>query len=144
MQDLDNPLYTMLSGVPGRYIQIWRYSDGIQLDFRTDEVNNLMVTPMFEDASAPFTSDVRQGFIFADTVQFTGQFAFREGIFDSVYINPEVELTLESPVRTLRRISTRATSLHPVKSSRTPSPVACLTSTSQHRCSPTNTPTRTG
>ena len=96
MQDLDNPLYTMLSGVPGRYIQIWRYSDGIQLDFRTDEVNNLMVTPMFEDASAPFTSDVRQGFIFAgDTVQFTGQFAFREGIFDSVYINPEVELTLE-------------------------------------------------
>ncbi|MEC8398232.1 MAG: hypothetical protein VXZ34_01465, partial [Candidatus Thermoplasmatota archaeon] len=56
MQDLDNPLYTMLSGVPGRYIQIWRYSDGIQLDFRTDEVNNLMVTPMFEDVSDPFTS----------------------------------------------------------------------------------------
>ena len=96
MQDLDNPLYTMLSGVPGRYIQIWRYSDGMQLDFRTDEVNNLMVTPMFEDASAPFTSDVRQGFIFAgDTVQFTGQFAFREGIYDSVYINPEIELTME-------------------------------------------------
>ncbi|MED5566738.1 MAG: hypothetical protein VX382_02675, partial [Candidatus Thermoplasmatota archaeon] len=96
MQDLDNPLYTMLSGVPGRYIQIWRYSDGIQLDFRTDEVNNLMVTPMFEDVSDPFTSDVREGFIFAgDTVRFAGQFAFREGIFDSVYINPEVELTME-------------------------------------------------
>ena len=96
MQDLDNPLYTMLSGVPGRYIQIWRYSDGMQLDFRTDEVNNLMVTPMFEDVSEPFTSDVRQGFIFAgDTVRFTGQFAFREGIYDSVYINPEVELTME-------------------------------------------------
>ena len=96
MQDLDNPLYTMLSGVPGRYIQTWRYSDGIQLDFRTDEVNNLMVTPMFTDASQPFTSDVREGFNFAgDTVHFTGQFAFREGIFDSVYINPEVELTLE-------------------------------------------------
>ena len=96
MQDLDNPLYTMLSGVPGRYIQIWRYSDGMQLDFRTDEVNNLMVSPMFEDVSEPFTSDVRQGFIFAgDTVRFTGQFAFREGIYDSVYINPEVELTME-------------------------------------------------
>lgn len=96
MQDLDNPLYTMLSGVPGRYIQIWRYSDIMQLDFRTDEVNNLMVTPMFEDVSEPFTSDVRQGFIFAgDTVQFTGQFAFREGIYDSVYINPEIELTME-------------------------------------------------
>ncbi|MCH1616220.1 MAG: hypothetical protein L7R83_01760, partial [Candidatus Poseidonia sp.] len=96
MQDLDNPLYTMLSGVPGRYIQIWRYSDIMQLDFRTDEVNNLMITPMFEDVSEPLTSDVRQGFIFAgDTVQFTGQFAFREGIYDSVYINPEIELTME-------------------------------------------------
>ena len=96
MQDLDNPLYTMLSGVPGRYIQIWRYADGMQLDFRTDEVNNLMVTPMFEDVSEPYTSDVRQGFIFAgDTVRFTGQFAFREGIYDSVYINPEIELTME-------------------------------------------------
>jgi hypothetical protein len=96
MQDLDNPLYTMLSGVPGRYIQIWRYSDGIQLDFRTDEANNLMVTPYFEDLSAPYTSDVREGFIFAgDTVRFAGQFAFREGIYDSVYINPEIELTME-------------------------------------------------
>lgn len=96
MQDLDNPLYTMLSGVPGRYIQMWRYSDGMQLDFRTDEVNNLMVMPMFLDLSEPFTSDVRQGFIYAgDTVQFAGQFAFREGIYDSVFINPEIELTME-------------------------------------------------
>ena len=96
MQDLDNPLYTMLSGVPGRYIQIWRYSDGIQLDFRTDEANNLMVTPYFEDLSEPYTSDVRAGFVYAgDTVRFAGQFAFREGIYDSVYINPEVQLTME-------------------------------------------------
>jgi hypothetical protein len=96
MQDLDNPLYTMLSGVPGRYIQIWRYSDGMQLDFRTDEANNLMVTPYFEDLSEPYTSDVREGFVYAgDTVRFAGQFAFREGIYDSVYINPEVELTME-------------------------------------------------
>lgn len=96
MQDLDNPLYTMLTGVPGRYIQDWRYSDGIQLDFRTDEANNAMVTPYFEDVSEPYTSDVREGFVFAgDTVRFSGQFAFREGIFYSVFINPEVELTLE-------------------------------------------------
>ena len=96
MQDLDNPLYTMLTGVPGRYIQDWRYSDGIQLDFRTDEANNAMVTPNFEDVSEPYTSDVREGFVFAgDTVRFSGQFAFREGIFYSVFINPEVELTLE-------------------------------------------------
>ena len=96
MQDLDNPLYTMLSGVPGRYIQDWRYSDGIQLDFRTDEVNNEMVTPFFDDLSEPFTNDVREGFVYAgDTVRFSGQFAFREGIFYSVFINPEVELTME-------------------------------------------------
>ena len=96
MQDLDNPLYTMLSGVPGRYIQIWQYSDIFQLDFRTDEANNLMVTPMFEDASEPFTSDVRQGFVYAgDTIRLTGQYAFRQGIFDSVYINPEIEMTME-------------------------------------------------
>lgn len=96
MQDLDNPLYTMLSGVPGRYIQIWRYYDGIQLDLRTDEVNNLMITPTFEDMSEPTTQDVRQGFVFAgDTIRFNGQYAFREGIYNSVYINPEVELTME-------------------------------------------------
>ena len=96
MQDLDNPLYTMLSGVPGRYIQIWRYADIMQLDFRTDEVNNLMVTPMFEDVSEPFTSDVRQGFVYAgDTIRFTGQYAFRDGIYNSVYINPEIEMTME-------------------------------------------------
>ena len=96
MQDLDNPLYTMLSGVPGRYIQIWQYSDVFQLDFRTDEANNLMVTPMFEDVSEPFTSDVRQGFVYAgDTIRFTGQYAFRDGIYDSVYINPEIEMTME-------------------------------------------------
>ena len=68
-----------------------------------------MVTPMFTDASQPFTSDVREGFIFAgDTVHFTGQFAFREGIFDSVYINPEVELTLKSPDRMPLRTSPKA------------------------------------
>ena len=96
MQDLDNPLYTMLSGIPGRHIQIWRYSDGIQLDFRTDPTNDLMVTPTFADASEPITQDVRQGFVYAgDTIRFQGQYAFREGIYDSVYINPEVELQME-------------------------------------------------
>ena len=143
MQDLDNPLYTMLSGVPGRYIQIWQYSDVFQLDFRTDEANNLMVTPMFEDVSEPFTSDVREGFIFAgDIVQFTGQFAFKQGIFDSVYINPEVELTMESRQDAAEDFNKDYIAT-PVKSSRTLSPVVCSTSTSRHPCSPTNTPTRT-
>ena len=95
MQDLDNPLYTMLP-VQGRHIQIWRYSDGIQLDFRTDPTNDLMVMPMFEDVDDPVTSDVREGFVYAgDTIRFHGQYAFREGMSDSVFINPEVELQME-------------------------------------------------
>lgn len=95
MQDLDNPLYRMLPS-SGRYIQTWYYSDGIQLDFRTNEAENLMVTPIFEDVSTPITRDVREGFVYAgDTIRFAGQYAYRDGIYDSVYINPEVELTLE-------------------------------------------------
>lgn len=95
MQDLDNPLYRMLPS-PGRYIQKWYYSDGIQLDIRTDPVNDLMVTPYFEDVSTPYTQDIRQGFIYqGDTVQFSGQYAYSDGIYNGVFINPEIELTME-------------------------------------------------
>ena len=95
MQDLDNPRYRMLP-VSGRHIQSWFYSDGIQLDFRTDEMNDLMVTPVFTDESEPFTSDVRKGFVYpGDIVSFAGQYAYIDGIYDSVYIKPEVEMTLK-------------------------------------------------
>ena len=74
----------------------WYYSDGIRLDVRTDEVNDLMITPYFSDISEPFTSDVREGYVFpGDTVSFQGQYAYIDGILDSVYILPEMELTLE-------------------------------------------------
>ncbi len=95
MQDLDNPRYRMLP-VSGRHIQSWFYSDGIQLDFRTDEANDLMITPVFTDESEPFTADVRKGFVYpGDIVSFTGQYAYVDGIYDSVYIKPEVEMTLK-------------------------------------------------
>ena len=95
MQDLDNPLYTMID-TQQRHVQFWRYSDTVRLDFRTDEANDLMVSPMWEDLSEPFTQDVRKGFVFAgDTVRFTGQYAFLDGMSASVYTNPEVELTME-------------------------------------------------
>ncbi len=95
MQDLDNPRYRMLP-VSGRHIQSWYYSDGIRLDFRTDEVNDLMVTPVFADESEPFTSDVRKGFVYpGDIVSFAGQYAYIDGISNSVYIKPEVEMTLK-------------------------------------------------
>ena len=95
MQDLDNPRYRMLPA-PGRHIQDWYYSDGIQLDFRTDEVNNLMVTPVFEDLSEPQTEDVRKGFVYpGDTISFQGQYAYLDGINNNVFITPEIPLTLE-------------------------------------------------
>lgn len=95
MQDLDNPRYRMLP-VSGRHIQSWFYSDGIQLDLRTDEANDLMITPIFADESEPFTHDVRKGFVYpGDTVSFSGQYAYVDGIYDSVFIKPEVEMTLK-------------------------------------------------
>ena len=95
MQDLDNPRYRMLPA-PGRHIQDWYYSDGIQLDFRTDEVNDLMVTPSFEDMNDPKTEDVRKGFVYpGDTISFEGQYAYLDGINNNVFITPEIPLTLE-------------------------------------------------
>ena len=95
MQDLDNPRYRMLPA-PGRHIQDWYYSDGIQLDFRTDEANDLMVTPVFEDLSEPQTEDVRKGFVYpGDTISFQGQYAYLDGINNNVFITPEIPLTLE-------------------------------------------------
>jgi len=74
----------------------WYYSDGIRLDVRTDEVNDLMITPYFSDVSEPFTSDVREGYVFMnDKISFEGQYAYIDGILDSVYILPETELTME-------------------------------------------------
>ena len=95
MQDLDNPRYRMLPA-PGRHIQDWHYSDGIQLDFRADSANNQMITPLFSDLLTPITKDVRSGFVYpGDIISFQGQYAYLDGILNEVYITPEIELTLE-------------------------------------------------
>ena len=55
-----------------------------------------MITPYFSDLTGSITNDVRQGYVFpGDTVSFAGQYAYVDGIFDSVFILPEMELTLE-------------------------------------------------
>ena len=95
MKDLDNSLYRMLQA-PGRHIQDWYYSDGIQLDFRADSVADKMISPIFNDLDTPITQDVRKGYVYpGDTISFEGQYAYLDGINNGVYINPEVELTLE-------------------------------------------------
>lgn len=95
MQDLDNPRYRMLPA-SGRHIQDWYYSDGIQLDFRADSANDLMISPLFSDLMTPITQDVRKGFVYpGDIVSFEGQYAYLDGINNNVYITPEIELTIE-------------------------------------------------
>ena len=103
MQDLDNPRYRMLPA-PGRHIQDWHYSDGIQLDYRADSANNMMITPLFSDEIEPITQDVRNGFVYpGDIISFQGQYAYLDGIFNEVYITPEIELTLELTRQTAER-----------------------------------------
>ena len=76
--------------------QPWRYSDDMQLDFRADLVNNLMITPMFTDNDEPFSSDLRKGSVYpGDDILISGQYTFIDGILDGVYINPEIPLTME-------------------------------------------------
>ena len=93
MQDLDNALYRMLPS-PGRYIQKWYYSDGIRLDVRTDPVNDLMITPYFEDMSAPYTQDIRQGFIYSGTPSNSRANTLTKMASSTVYMSP---LKLNSP-----------------------------------------------
>ena len=76
--------------------QPWRYSDDMQLDFRADQVNDLMITPMFTDNDAPFSSDIRKGSVYpGDDILISGQYTFIDGILDGVYVNPEIPLTME-------------------------------------------------
>ena len=93
--DLDGEVKRKLDGSTTD-ITKWLYSDGIRLDVRTDEANNLMVTPYFSDITGSITNDVRQGYVFpGDTVSFAGQYTYIDGWSDSVFILPEMELTLE-------------------------------------------------
>ena len=95
IEDLDGAYKRKIVGSTTQITQ-WYYSDGIRLDIRTDEANNLMVTPYFSDISGSITSDGRQGYVFpGDTVSFAGQYTYIDGWSDSVFILPEMELTLE-------------------------------------------------
>ena len=55
-----------------------------------------MIMPYFTDISGSITKDVREGYVFpGDTVSFAGQYTYIDGWSDSVFILPEMELTLE-------------------------------------------------
>ncbi|MGB2037408.1 MAG: hypothetical protein ACPHX8_02995 [Candidatus Poseidoniaceae archaeon] len=95
IEDLDGAYKRKIVGSTTQITQ-WYYSDGIRLDIRTDEANNLMITPYFTDITGSITKDVRQGYVFpGDTVSFAGQYTYIDGWSDSVFILPEMELTLE-------------------------------------------------
>ena len=92
IKDLDNSEVFSESS----FRQSWRYDDGIQLDIRGDLVNDLMVSPIFYDLDAPYSRDIRKGSVYpGDSVSFTGQYVFTDGVLSNVFVNPEVELTLE-------------------------------------------------
>ena len=95
IEDLDGAYKRKIVGSTTQITQ-WYYSDGIRLDIRTDEANNLMIMPYFTDISGSITKDVREGYVFpGDTVSFAGQYTYIDGWSDSVFILPEMELTLE-------------------------------------------------
>ena len=92
IKDLDNSQVFSESS----FRQSWRYNDGIQLDIRGDLVNDLMISPIFYDLDAPYSRDIRKGSVYpGDSVSFTGQYVFTDGVLSNVFVNPEVELTLE-------------------------------------------------
>lgn len=92
IKDLDNSQVFSESS----FRQSWRYNDGIQLDVRGDLVNDLMISPIFYDLDAPYSRDIRKGSVYpGDSVSFTGQYVFTDGVLSNVFVNPEVELTLE-------------------------------------------------
>ena len=92
IKDLDNSEVFSESS----FRQSWRYDDGIQLDIRGDLVNDLMISPIFYDLDAPYSRDIRKGSVYpGDSVSFSGQYVFTEGVLSNVFVNPEVELTLE-------------------------------------------------
>lgn len=92
IKDLDNSeIYSESS-----FRQSWRYNDGIQLDIRGDLVNDLMISPIFYDLDAPYSRDIRKGSVYpGDSVSFTGQYVFTDGVLSNVFVNPEIELTME-------------------------------------------------
>jgi len=88
IKDMDNSAF-LLANTGGSHKQSWMYSDGIQLDFRNE------ITPNFEDLSTPVTDDVQIGFVYpSDTINFQGRYVYKDGIPYSVFISPEIPLTL--------------------------------------------------
>ena len=89
IKDMDKDPSAMNSA-GGRHKQLWRYSDGIQLDFRDK------IAPMFSDLTEPITSDISTSFVFpGDTIEIAGQYVYADGINSGVYVLPEEDLTLE-------------------------------------------------
>ena len=81
---------SLMSESGGRHKQRWVYSDGIQLDYRNG------ISPSFADVSEPFSSNIEIASVFpGDTIAFTGQYAYIDGINNGVYVLPEGEFTVE-------------------------------------------------
>ena len=100
IKDLDNgPVFSESS-----YRQIWTYENDMRLDFRSNLDEKIMISPTLVDQDIPISNNLyhelgQETFIGSvtggDVVMFSGQYSFTSGILENVFINPEVELTME-------------------------------------------------
>ena len=86
------------------YRQKWAYQNDIRLDFRSDLSGKKMISPTLIDQDVPISENLyheigQEKFIGAvtggDVVMFSGQYSFTSGMLENVFINPEVELTMQ-------------------------------------------------
>ena len=112
IKDLDNsPVFSESS-----YRQSWTYQNDMRLDFRSNLDDKQMISPTLTDQDIPISDNLyheigQEKFIGSvtggDVVMFSGQYSFTSGILENVFINPEVELTMEITRKEVFRDSER-------------------------------------
>ena len=94
VKDLDpNNPSSVLTESGGRYKQRWIYGDGFLLDTTSLNLED-MTGPFITSNIYNFGSGSSADYVYSgDTVQFTGQYAFKDG-YPSVVVNPEITMTM--------------------------------------------------
>ena len=100
IKDLDNTPVASDSS----FKQSWWYENDMRLDFRVNLDEQEMISPTLVDQDTPISENLyheigQENFIGSvtggDVVMFSGQYSFTSGILEDVFVNPEVELTME-------------------------------------------------
>ena len=137
IKDLDGgPVFSESS-----YRQKWTYENDIRLDFRSDLSGKRMISPTLIDQDVPISENLyheigQDKFIGSvtggDVVMFSGQYSFTSGMLENVFINPEVELTMQLTRKEVFRDSEK--DYDPVEEEVTHTHLLVVSSKSQSRC----------